>query len=278
VLAAAVVTVWLVAPAPHDRARTPRPPFAAVDGGGGRARARARGASDPAPTLEADAGLPALAPPTPGAPLRVLEIGDSLGIDLGDRLEADGAAGGLATTTVAAQGDSGLANAAFNDWPAHLGALLATDHPQVVVVLLGANDDQGLSVDGQAVQPGTAAWAAAYAQRVDAVVGESVSAGARVLWVSVPPMHNGALDAFVAVVNAIDEREVDAVTGTLYLTSSSVLGGPAGAYEGALTDASGTSVVVRTPDGVHLTTPGADLLSRAVIAAMDQRWSLQIPP
>jgi len=77
---------------------------------------------------------------------------------------------------------------------------------------------------------------------------------------------------------AIDEREVDAVTGTLYLASSSVLGGPAGAYEGALTDASGTSVVVRTPDGVHLTTPGADLLSRAVIVAMDQRWSLQIPP
>jgi peptidoglycan DL-endopeptidase LytF len=221
--------------------------------------------------------LPALSPPTPSAPLRVLEIGDSLGIDLGDRLEADLANSGLATTTMASQGDSGLANTGFYDWPAQLSALLATDHPQIVVVLLGANDDQGLVVDGQAVQPGTQAWAAAYAQRVDEIAQESIRAGARVAWVAVPPMQDVALNAFVNVVNAIDEREVDALPGTLFLASSSVLGGPAGAYENALPDASGASVVVRTPDGVHLTTPGAERLSSAVIAAMDRRWSLGIP-
>jgi hypothetical protein len=214
--------------------------------------------------------------PTAASPLRVLEIGDSLGIDLGDQLQSQLDATGLATTTVAAMGDTGLVNLAYYDWPAQLVALLAADHPQLVVVFLGANDDQGLDVDGMAAAPGTAPWTAAYAQRVDAVVRETTATGARVVWVGMPPMANPDLNAAMAVEDAIFQHETDAFAGTLYVASAPVLGDASGQYETSGTDGSGQQVVLRTPDGVHLTPDGAGELATAVIDAIDSRWHLTL--
>jgi hypothetical protein len=208
----------------------------------------------------------------------VLEIGDSLGIDLGDQLHSQLDATGLATTTVAALGDTGLANLSYYDWPAHLVFLLATYRPQLVVVFLGANDDQGLSVDGAAAAPGTAAWTAAYGQRVDEVVREAIDTGARVVWVGMPPMANPDLNAAMDVEDTVYQHETDAFPGTLYMASTAVLGGASGQYQTSGTDASGHQVVLRTPDGVHLTPAGAAVLAAAVIDAVDSRWHLSLAP
>lgn len=223
---------------------------------------------------------PAFAPlrPTTASPLRVLEIGDSLGIDLGDQLQSQFDATGLVTTTVAALGDTGLANLSYYDWPAQLVTLLATYHPQLVVVFLGANDDQGLYVDAEAAEPGTAAWAAAYAQRVDEVLREATDAGARVVWVGMPPMANPDLNAAMAAEDSIYQHQTDALVGTLYVASAPVLGDASGHYETSGTDTSGQPVVLRTPDGVHLTPAGAAVLAASVIEAVDRRWHLSLVP
>ncbi len=223
--------------------------------------------------------FPALDPSTT-APLRVLEIGDSLGIDLGDQLQSQLDATGVARTTMASVGDSGLSNAWFYDWPAHLATLLATDRPQVVVVFLGANDDQGLDVAGVAAEPGTPAWATAYAQRVDDVLQESTGAGARVVWVGMPPMADPDLNAAMGREDVIYQRETERFPGTLYVSSGPVLGDAAGPYEAFGPDPSAGQVALRTPDGVHLTPAGAGLLARTVIDAIDRRWQLRVgePP
>ena len=226
-------------------------------------------------TTDPDAGLPPLLP-TVASPLRVLEIGDSLGIDLGDQLRAQLDAAGAARTVVASVGDSGLSNLSYYDWPAHLATLLAADHPQLVVVFVGANDDQGLYVDGAAAAPGSPAWAAAYAGRVDDVVRESTSAGARVVWVGMPPMASSDLNAAVQLENGIYRRETAAYAGTLFVSSAPVLGDASGRYEITGVDASGEVAALRTPDGVHLTPAGAGLLARSVIAAVDGRWHLSL--
>ncbi len=44
----------------------------------------------------------------------------------------------------------------------------------------------------------------------------------------------------------------------------------------SVTTSSGETEVIRTPDGVHLTTPGAELLAQAVIAGIDARWHLTL--
>jgi hypothetical protein len=226
-------------------------------------------------TTDRERGLPALLP-TAAARLRVLEIGDSLGIDFGDQLQSQLDATGIALTTMASLGDTGLANASYYDWPAHLVTLLGTYHPQVVVVFIGANDDQGLYVDGTAAAPGTPAWAAGYGQRVDAVVREATGAGARVVWVGMPPMANSDLNTAMQLENMICQHETETFSGTLYVSSASVLSDASGHYETDGVDASGQEVALRTPDGVHLTAAGAGLLARSVINAVDTRWHLSL--
>jgi len=211
---------------------------------------------------------------TVSAPLRVLEIGDSLGIDLGEQLQPQLDATGRVTTTVASVGDTGLANTSFYDWPAHLAALLTSDRPQVVVVFLGANDDQGLDIDGTAAEPGSSPWAAGYAQRVDEVLAEATGAGARVVWVGMPPMQDPDLNAAMALEDGIYQRQTENFPGTLYVSSAPVLGTASGLYRTTGVDAAGSAVALRTPDGVHLTPDGASVLAGVVIAAIDGRWHL----
>lgn len=230
---------------------------------------------DDATTTDPDRRLPPLLPSTT-SPLRVLEIGDSLGIDLGDQLLSQLDASGTVRTVVASIGDSGLSNLSYYDWPAHLAILLAMDHPQVVAVFIGANDDQGLSVGGAAAAPGTAAWIAGYAGRVDEVVTEATGAGARVVWVGMPPMADPELSAAMEVEDTIFRRETENFPATLYVASAPVLSTPSGGFETTGPGTTGHPVVLRTPDGVHLTPAGAGLLARTVIDAVDERWDLSL--
>jgi hypothetical protein len=233
--------------------------------------------NDQATTTATVRSLPPLLP-SAASPLRVLEIGDSLGIDLGDQLRSQLDATAMARIVVASLGDSGLSNVSYYDWPAHLATLLDTDRPQVVVVFIGANDDQGLSVDGNAVVPGTPTWVAAYSGRVDDVVREATGAGARVVWVGMPPMADPDLDAAMDLEDAIYRSQSAAFPGALYVPSTPVLGSPSGGYETTGPGATGQPVVLRTPDGVHLTPAGAGVLAHAVIDAVDERWHLMLGP
>jgi hypothetical protein len=214
--------------------------------------------------------------PTSASPLRILEIGDSLGIDLGDQLRDQIDSGGLAHTIVASVGDSGLSNITYFDWPAQLAAMLAADHAQVVVVFIGANDDQGIELGGVAAAPGTLAWTLGYRQRVDDILRVATTSGARVVWVGMPPMLNAGLNRAVQSQDLIYEREAEAFPGALYVSSDPVLGNAAGLYEPTGEDASGHLVVLRTADGVHLTPTGAGVLARTVIGAIDNVWRLSL--
>jgi hypothetical protein len=122
-----------------------------------------------------------------------LVVGDSLGIDLGDPLQTQ-----LTTlgdqTTMAATGDTGLANVAYYDWPAHVATDLASVHTSLVVVFLGANDDQGLYANGTPEVTGSSGWDTAYSQRIDQILREATHAGAMVAWVGMPTMEDSRLN------------------------------------------------------------------------------------
>lgn len=250
--------------------------LAPPSGAQGPARSALRVPSSTSTTLDPDRGLPPLVTPTGRAPLRVLEIGDSLGIDLGLQLQAQLDSTGIVDTTVRAEGDSGLCNTAFFDWPTHLAVDLATYHPEFVVVFIGANDDQGTYVDGTPTAPDTPAWKRAYAGRVDSILREAERAGARVVWVGMPPMEDQDLAAAMQIENAIFGREVTTYPGTVYVSSTTTLGTSQGGFRSTGTDGQGNIVTTRTSDGVHLTPAGAGLIAHAVIGALENRWQLSL--
>jgi hypothetical protein len=262
VVAASTVALQLV-PAGPARARFDEP-----------TRNHAPRPADAAAPVPTTTAAPAATTTTTAGPLRVLEIGDSLGIDLGYAMEAWPQSS--VHLTVAARGATGLSNTAYYDWPGALGHLLATTRPQVVVVFLGANDLQSIFTGPTVLYEETPVWDAAYAARVTAIVSESVASGARVLWIGEPAMQKPFLSAGMALVDGIAQQVIAHYPGeAAYLSSDAVLA-PGGSFAFDVNGPTGQVQRVRTPDGVHLMPAGADLLAAAAAQALANAWGMQV--
>jgi hypothetical protein len=222
------------------------------------------------------AGTPASAPPPASAlpstlsrPVTVVEIGDSLGEDLGFGL-ADVLADNADVHLVqAAKGNSGLVQPQYYDWPRHLAQLLAQYQPAAVIVFLGANDVQDFYANGTLLQFGTPAWETAYRERVASLMQEATDAGSKVLWVGMPIMRSAVFSSSMQQLNNIYEQEAAVHPGVTFFSSWQVLSSPTGTYSATTTGPDGRRIVLRTPDGIHIAFGtggrGADVLGQAVV-------------
>ena len=223
--------------------------------------------------------LPALnRAPTTAAPLRVLMVGDSIGLDLGQPLVSDLAATGVATATLDGRVDTGLSRPDYFDWPAELRVDMANDQPRLVVVMMGANDPQSLVGPDSSIPYGSPAWSAAYGQRVGALIDEANAAGAHVLWVGMPPMAGAQLNGQMQVLNGIVQQQVAARPGKAsYVASAASLADAQGNFTAYLPNSSGAEVNIRTPDGIHLAPGGGERLSQAVIESIRTKLHIALP-
>ena len=216
--------------------------------------------------------------PTAADPLRVLIVGDSVGLDLGQALVADLSNTGVVNPDLDGRVDTGLSRPDYFDWPAELQIDITNDHPNLVVVMIGANDPQSLVSASGSIAYGSPTWTAEYGSRVGAFIDEANQGGAHVLWVGMPPMANLLLNAELGQINGIVQGQVAARPGkAIYLSSVPVLGDAHGNYTAFLTNSSGATINVRTTDGIHLAPGGAELLSQAVMAAMRTQLHIDLP-
>jgi uncharacterized protein len=214
--------------------------------------------------------------PTAADPLRVLIIGDSIGLDLGDALQPDLATTGVVNAALDGRESTGLTRPDYFNWPAELQNDLKTVNPQVVVIMMGANDAQDFP--GPPDVPYTSPeWNTLYAQRAAQFMQIAESGGAAVVWVGMPPMQNPALSAQMADINAVDSHEAAVATPPVHFVSTTKsLGTPQGGYTAFETNSAGQIVNTRTPDGIHLTPGGGQLVAQQVIAEL-QSLGYHIP-
>jgi len=209
--------------------------------------------------------------------ISVLEIGDSLGEDLGFGLSYEFANDHNVHFYPAAVGDTGLVRPDYYNWPAHLQSELATDHPQVVVVFLGGNDSQNIATPSGVEVFGSAAWKATYAERAAQLMTEATSAGARVIWVGMPVMQDPTLSSNMQMMDTIFKAVAASHPGVVYLDSWPLFSTPSGQYTATKTGPNGQTWVLRDPDGTHLDSDGGDLLAAAVVAKMNASYGLHLP-
>ncbi len=215
--------------------------------------------------------------PTSANPLRVLIIGDSLGIDLGGPLQNDLANTGVVTATLDARESTGLTRPDYFNWPAEMTADLQRAQPEVVVIMMGANDPQDFPGPPD-VPFASPQWNPLYTQRVASFMQLAASAGAKVIWVGLPPMQNPVRSAEMADINAIDRHEASRQKPRAHFISSwKLLGTAQGAYTAFITNAAGQVVNVRTPDGTHLTPAGGEVLSQRVINFLRGTLHVKLP-
>jgi hypothetical protein len=215
--------------------------------------------------------------PTAANHLRVLIVGDSLGLDLGGPLQNDLANTGVVTAVLDGHESTGLTRPDYFNWPAELQSDITADQPQVVVIMIGANDPQDFL--GPPDVPYTSPqWNPMYAARVAAFMQIAEKGGAKVIWVGMPPMQSGDLSAKMLDLNTIVQQQAALQKPPVsFISSWSLLGNPPGTYSAFITNSSGQEVNVRTPDGTHLTPAGGEVLSQAVINYMQNTLHFVLP-
>jgi uncharacterized protein len=219
-------------------------------------------------------GLPPFPPISAHSPLRVLDIGDSVGEDLGEfGLIDDLGSTGVVSATLDGQIDTGLTRPDYFNWPAELRNDIARLHPQLVVICIGANDAQSTIVNGHVYAYGTHSWDNLYLSRINQFISEATSTGAHVLWVGMPPMASPQLNGQMAHLNNLYQEAIRHHTGATFMSSVPVLGGKNGSYT-----AFKNSQEIRTDDGIHLQPAGAQLLAQAVISEIDEVYRLHLHP
>lgn len=216
------------------------------------------------------------ASPLAGAaqPYRILIVGDSISQDLGAALHTQ-----LASSQVTLINDgrpsSGLSNSWFYDWPVRLKDFLATDHPQLVVLLLGANDVRSMEVNGHAAAFNSTPWRAQYISYVDQMINEVTASGARLLWLGAPVMRVPSYSEGLARLNTIFTTQAASHPGVHFVSTWNVLTSAPGRFEFSAR-VNGTPAQIRTYDGIHPTPLGASVLATYVVSKLHSLYSLPV--
>ncbi len=218
--------------------------------------------TDPTGTTE-----PPIAARTPTAadPLRIWLGGDSMTIELAQSVESDITDRPELTIATHPQVSSGLTRPDFFDWPTYLTDEVLPTEPEVVVVMFGANDSQGMELDQGPVQPDERAWQDEYRRRVGVVMDLLRGDGRLVVWVGQPRMRDAGFDARMEVLDEIYAEEAADRPWVRFLDSRPVLSPDGDGYQSAA-----GNVSLRQGDGIHLDRGGADLLATAILDLVDE--------
>jgi hypothetical protein len=223
-------------------------------------RARSRGALFVALAL---AAVSARAEPA----RRVLIVGDSIMNLLARSMErALAGVPEIEATSFTSLG-SGLARLDLFDWHGKIESLLREHRPDILVVMMGANDGQPMRTDAGVAAPDTPEWETEYARRVARVFDLAEAGGVkRVLWLELPDMREAKVQAHAERVNAIFRAEAARRPGVArFIETRPVLSREPGQFSLYILQRDGMPLEVRSRDGIHLNRQGADRLAEVIV-------------
>jgi hypothetical protein len=234
-----------------------------------------------APTTTETSARRALAPlpaPTAESPLRLWVGGDSLAAGPSWAVFELARATGVIRTLAEYQVGTGLNRDEFWDWPKHMDAVVRARDPQVSVFMVGANDDQPITADGEAYAPPDPQFIEEYRRRVDQLMTTLTTDGRRLIWIGMPPMRDGEYSSAMGLIGQVMAEEANKHPRVVYIDTYAMFSEPGavGTYAQSIPDETGQLVDVRLDDGIHLNVAGSQFLARAVMAELGKLVTL--PP
>ena len=215
----------------------------------------------------------ALRDPSTDNKLRVVVVGDSLAMGLSTAL------GRVFDPSIVQFADqarlsTGLARSDYFNWIKGMDQITTRFRPDVVVVLIGVNDDQSIILPSGGIVPeGSEEWTGVYEDRVDNFLEAATDAGGRVVWVGLPPLADERHNALAQSFNESFDAAVEDYPAAYFFDTYDRFSRN-GEYAPFGRDANSNVAQLRGVDGVHFTTTGYDALAREVASVMVKKWGM----
>ncbi|MCC6227254.1 MAG: DUF459 domain-containing protein [Microthrixaceae bacterium] len=217
--------------------------------------------------------------PTVADPLRIRVFGDSQGYNIGYVMKSETAEDPLLRTEFEAKVSTGLARPDFYNWPARLQESLVRQDADVVVIMVGANDDQTLrSVSGEPLaEEGTPEWEVEYRRRVAGIMDLLNNGRRSIVWIGEPRVRRAKLDGALSLMNRIVVEEVARRPWVDFVETWRQLAGPNGEYVDYYTPPGKPAIRCRLSDGVHLTFGCVEIVVDKVLDVIRARYPALSP-
>lgn len=204
--------------------------------------------------------------PIKGLPVTAVLAGDSVMGEIAFGMQRWAAKSHAWTIVDAHKVSSGLSNSGYYDWPATFHSLMEAHHPQVVLMMVGANDGQDI-FEAKHRQPfGSEGWRAAYGARVQTILKDAAARCVTVYWTLPPIVRESSLEKRMTIIRQVLRQELDTAGPLVHVIdmNQSFVDGQ-GRYKESV-PYKGKLRALRSDDGVHLTWSGAQVFVDAILA------------
>ena len=213
--------------------------------------------------------------PTLADPLTLWVGGDSMAQVFGESLVRLGADTNIIDPTLSYRISSGLTRPDFFNWAARLSDVVSNDDPDVMVVIFGANDAQGMELSTGIFQPFEDEWVAEYTSRVSAAMDILTRGSDRVVvWVGQPIMRSERFDVRMNRLNEVYLEQAALRDQIVYLDTRPLFADNNGEYEPFQRALDGETRNMRQQDGTHLSRAGGDVLADIILDILGEHIDL----
>ena len=186
---------------------------------------------------------------------KVLVVGDFIAGGLGEGLaEAFEGTPGIVVER-RSNGSSGVVRDDYYDWPANLPGLITETNPAVVVVAMGANDRQMMTVGSAKEKFRSEGWTKEYEARVARIAALAREGGRPMFWVGMPAFQSSAMTADMTTLNSIYRAAAEKAGGE-FIDIWDGFVDEDGRFVTSGSDINGQQVRLRGSDGINLTKAG----------------------
>lgn len=199
-------------------------------------------------------------------PVKFLLVGDSMMlVGFGPALENQLLKFQGVSVVREGQYSTGLNRIDYFDWFTKTDELINQHKPDVLIVMFGGNDGQGIKdKDGKAHELGSESWKEVYRQRVGVYLSRTSPKVKKIYWVGHPIAGNeNFMNKFLAM-NPIYKSECEKFPNAVFVDSWERFA-VNGQYRQSIPDDNGLWQIAKQSDGVHVTDFGGGILAGLVI-------------
>ncbi|UNF45582.1 DUF459 domain-containing protein [Bartonella krasnovii] len=190
---------------------------------------------------------------------RILVIGDFAASAVADALKkffADNSNIVIMNNTMPA---SGLVRTDYYSWQNNISKLIEQNNPDVIIMMIGANDNQPITDSYSIINTDQSEWMRIYKQRIIEITESLHASGKSWIWIGQPSFGNDTLTQKMKILNALYKQETE-TAGGYFLDIWSGFIDEEGNFSFSGYNIHGKIAKLRTNNGIHFTSEGKEKL------------------